>query len=1229
MKIQTSNIALICTIWAVFAVFSLNAQPIAYVLPSIGAPEFNTYVEVIAPHDAIGAYGADGFYLNNPGDNIRVVPQNPADTAKISIGPIVVSWNGRMISTHIFVHPSVTPNSADWQALDPEFQIPIQVEVGGSRGNFVYFYLVRPQPAINAAGGGDIGSGGSLGIRSKRGAMIVDSIVLGTGDYRISSGDPDPTAAGNQGFLPVTILSKGPIRAAANVTIHVDGTNRDGGPGGGGGGGNFCDVTGGGANGGNGYTGGGRGGKNGSGIPGNNDVYRAPGTGTGDFVNNTGSSLNGVEGGTSPAFEASSGGTGHPFGTSGTGCWSGSGCDAPGGYGGGSGQRQDEDGGAGGYATRGMSSGFDNGGMIHGNQQLVPLAGGSGGASGNPQGISQCSGDGGGGGGAIRLFGREIESVSITANGGLAQVRPEASGGSGSGGGIIVESKLGSSLGTLDATGGAGPRAGGDGYLRLDGPGTVSQNVLGALYTGISTDTTSWVNRRFRLTGTGNGETVAIYVKPEGEPWQFVTNITGYTPPMWSVDITLPGTADLYYLVAAQEVSNPNSAQYEEEPDWLLSQSAANILEYVPTPVIAADTVIQLPDLLCETDYIDTIFVRNEGDAQLTLEGGTFSAANGAFTILSPVFPVGVAPGDSIPVIFRFRAVPDTGGLYQDELTIRSNDPVLARNPYSIRVSVFKDVARFLIVPPVFDLGNISCRTIPIDTTFTIFNDGTVEMEILPPAITGTGVQLINPPPSGFPITIPVGGAQDVQMQIDPSQPGIDSVRILFRSPPALCDKEASVFVLWEWEDIQYTVGDLDDFGTLVCPGDLKDSTITITNNGTADIILENPTSSDSRFAILGPAFPITIPPGQSVDIDVRFDPGSPGTVTGFIEFDVQPCGIREQVTVRGSLETVQLTANPLAFGIQRQSDLPTSLLLDVTNQGTVEVTITAADFSPGSPFSVIGSVPVTLLPGETAQIEVQFDDPGADGDFSDMLVFTYNPSCEPFEIEVTGSRGEASVTIEVGSVAADAGSRISVPIYLRNARALDLFGATGISTIFRYRYIILAPQFSPAGTVVGDWREIPLTLPLTTGADEVAMRLEFIAMLGTIESTELQVINSQGIGGQVDITEVPGEFILSDVCREGGVRLFDSSVPITLAQNAPNPFNGQTRIDYYLIERGNVTLKVLDRLGREVKTLVNRYMEPGAYSAEFDANGLPSGIYFYILQTPSHHIVRTMMLAK
>ncbi len=89
--------------------------------------------------------------------------------------------------------------------------------------------------------------------------------------------------------------------------------------------------------------------------------------------------------------------------------------------------------------------------------------------------------------------------------------------------------------------------------------------------------------------------------------------------------------------------------------------------------------------------------------------------------------------------------------------------------------------------------------------------------------------------------------------------------------------------------------------------------------------------------------------------------------------------------------------------------------------------------------------------------------------------------------------------------------------------------------------------------------------------------------------------------------------------------------IPTTFAleQNYPNPFNPTTTIEYALDKTARVTLTVYDIFGRKVRTLVDDMQSAARYSIAFDANGLASGTYLYVLATGQKRAVRTMLLIK
>ncbi len=81
--------------------------------------------------------------------------------------------------------------------------------------------------------------------------------------------------------------------------------------------------------------------------------------------------------------------------------------------------------------------------------------------------------------------------------------------------------------------------------------------------------------------------------------------------------------------------------------------------------------------------------------------------------------------------------------------------------------------------------------------------------------------------------------------------------------------------------------------------------------------------------------------------------------------------------------------------------------------------------------------------------------------------------------------------------------------------------------------------------------------------------------------------------------------------------------------QNYPNPFNPTTQINYQIPKEGHVSLVVYNSLGQEVKTLVNENKGIGNYNVEFNAVNLPSGIYFYKLQSGKFKQVKKILLVK
>ncbi|MGE5437486.1 MAG: T9SS type A sorting domain-containing protein [Syntrophothermus sp.] len=83
------------------------------------------------------------------------------------------------------------------------------------------------------------------------------------------------------------------------------------------------------------------------------------------------------------------------------------------------------------------------------------------------------------------------------------------------------------------------------------------------------------------------------------------------------------------------------------------------------------------------------------------------------------------------------------------------------------------------------------------------------------------------------------------------------------------------------------------------------------------------------------------------------------------------------------------------------------------------------------------------------------------------------------------------------------------------------------------------------------------------------------------------------------------------------------------LNQNYPNPFNPSTLIKYSIANSEQVVIKVFNILGKEVQVLVNEVKPAGAYQLQWNAENLPSGIYFYQMNAGSYKETKKMILLR
>ncbi|MCE5304875.1 choice-of-anchor D domain-containing protein [bacterium] len=1044
--------------WLIFLIlpFRIFAQPIiSYILPDIGTPDLNTYIEIIGPSDLVNNFGNDGFYLNNSGDAIRLEVVNPLDSQKIIFGPIVVSWEGRMISSQVFVHPKANPNSWDWQQLLPEYRIPIRVLINGNYSNIDTFYIVKPFPMGNIQGNPESILGqGALGKRSRRGAMIIDSAIFGNKTYTVSLNDCDPynhPDAGNQAYLPFVLIAKGSITGGANTLIDVSGgfgRVQDAGPGGGGGGGRFHDV--GmfdddiGDDGGNGFVGGGPGGRNNSGIPGKENKFKNSGIGSGGSAN----SLNETPAPVQGLYESSAGGTGHPFGKSGEPCFDGNTCEPFGGYGGGAGNKQNQTGGSAGYGIDG--TGINNSkGLIYGNTMIVPIAGGSGGASGNPQGYGTYSGSGGGGGGAISIYGRDLHQISLKANGANG-ANGDGNGGNGSGGSIIASTKLIYDNSSLEISGGKnGSQNGGYGRVRFNYGSQTNLSLItpnAAPYYGFSTDTSSNVFRSFNLTGNKpSGKSLKLYLKPENGVWSQIADIT--TPGQnWTERIILPAPDTLFFLAAVMDIENPDQDPYRAIPPAIFSQSGANIFKYIKQPELVGDSIINARFFECE-NFPKTLkaTISNFGESNLDLQfqNAIFSLGNKGFSLISPTGMLSLAPDSSVDILVEFNPANTTQRSFTDTLKITHNN-FLATNPWKIAFTVNIDtvlltaqnVNRILPITGSYhgldtiDLGEI-CIGEPLPEKFILQNFSSYFINLTSITFEQNLFSIFNALPIQLDYNDP---SNRMDLNIFLNTPLIGKIQDKMTIKIAECAGFSKTFIVKAFiKNIDLAILGNFNFGT-VSITTTKTEQFKIVNHGTGPAYIDANNALflqlNNEFQIINinPALPVLLRPlVDTLMLYIQFTPSGEGifldTLSALSSLNMNACPdtIVRELSANVVSSKILVSTNLIDFGLTGKcGDIMQTFYIKNLETATQDLIITKSASIGGADIAnfIISQepspIPYTIKPGDSVTYFVRYiADAGNEGvKTAHVTIETDSPTNPIITIDLTGEREDLKVTI-------------------------------------------------------------------------------------------------------------------------------------------------------------------------------------------------------------------------
>ena len=191
-----------------------------------------------------------------------------------------------------------------------------------------------------------------------------------------------------------------------------------------------------------------------------------------------------------------------------------------------------------------------------------------------------------------------------------------------------------------------------------------------------------------------------------------------------------------------------------------------------------------------------------------------------------------------------------------------------------------------------------------------------------------------------------------------------------------------------------------------VTVGTSSSLSVTVSNTGTADLVVSSVTLSGTGFSMSPLTFPVTISAGSSRAVSVTFAPQSAGAVSGTATIVSNASATPSTVSVQGTgvspaVPTLSLNPSSIAFGNVVVGN-SSSQNLTLTNPSAVDVSVSGVNVA-GTGFSSNNQTPFTVSAGTSSLVPVLFQ-PRATGSVTGSISVVSNASNSPGVASLTGT---------------------------------------------------------------------------------------------------------------------------------------------------------------------------------------------------------------------------------
>ncbi len=540
---------------------------------------------------------------------------------------------------------------------------------------------------------------------------------------------------------------------------------------------------------------------------------------------------------------------------------------------------------------------------------------------------------------------------------------------------------------------------------------------------------------------------------------------------------------------------------------------------YARSPIIDSESSLTI-NLACSSDAVDSLTIRNTGNADLVIEDVTLGGLDADDFSLrgwssGAELPVRIAAGSFDYLLVGMR--PGSSDTKTAELTIVNNDSTQSRGPQNPLSVPLNGTALYPVIvadSAKLDFGEFCFDRQKIQREIRLTGDNIVDADLTQIRIVGAGSAFQVDAPVVLPVELPAGTSRVLRLSFEPPVEGDFRDTLLIKVAP--CDTLIAIPLEGRARRL-FSSLDRREFQIDALPVAAPRKLVTTLRNAGPNrefLVLDSISGNLDVELRVGERTVLNLPDrarleaASEVALQLAVQSRRIGWDSAQIHLHFEPCNEKHIITVRAfglspALETIPSLL--IALGHCRESGVRA---ITINNAGNDTLIIDNAELGGPDPdrFAILGwdngrELPVAIAPGASAAVDIEFRTTIAEKRESLLRLFHNDRRPDvglnnPLEIQIGGERGVPVLDETARSLAFDTvcvGSTIKLDLSVINTGNAS---ANIAEPVFRTEHfsVTVADTEFPVRVRNGEPRQFQVQFTPQTGGmivDTMRLRIE------------------------------------------------------------------------------------------------------------------------------------------